>query len=86
MSQQTVRTAQAYADKKRAAMERAAAIKAERQAKERAAAGGGLGGGGAPFELMGQQGPPAEQPKPMSELDQLHALGDKKFGRGRGRR
>ena len=93
VSQQTVRSAQAYADKKRAAMERAAAIKAERQAKERAAAGGALGdalgggrGVGAPFEVMGQQGPPAEQPEPMSELDQLHALGDKKFGRGRGRR
>ena len=97
--------AQAYADKKRAAMEKAERIKAERRAKEQAAMrerpawddgssemmnavprnafgtplyppghpmgpGGGGGGGGA-------------QSAAQSELDALHAAGDRKFGRGR---
>lgn len=64
----TVRSqAQEFAEKKRMGMERAAAIREQRQ---RAAAAG-------PGGDVGRVGPP------LSELDMLHALADQKFGRGR---
>ena len=107
-------SAEAYADKKRAAMERAEQIKAERRAKEEAARGGGGGGGGGrpggrpppmerppwddampevvavPRNEFGTPlGPPGGRPgggaqqAAQDELDALHALGDKKFGKRR---
>ena len=135
-----ISAAQQYAEKKRLAMERAAAIKAERKASAGGAPpdqldqfmgdspgmGGGNGGGmsgmdggmgggmgsgrssgmgdgmaggmaggmrgmggmggmgrmGGMDEGMGMEGGMAP-PKPPSELDMLHALGDRKFGRRR---
>jgi len=105
--------AEQYADKKRAAMEKAERIKAERRAKEQAAMGGG-------DPLPGRRAAPGQRPEwddglpeevaiprnafgtplyppghpqgpkvssaahaAQDELDALHALGDKKFGRRR---
>jgi len=62
--------AHVFAEKKRIAMERAAAIRAEQQGAAAARDG--------PSRAVGGSGPP------LSELDMLHALGDQKFGRGRG--
>jgi len=89
-----------YADKKKAAMEKAAAIKAERAAAARERQiqqrGGdpGMGGmgdmGGVVGGGMGGGGfrplGGQGQAREMSELDRLHALGDAKFGRPGGRR
>ena len=76
--------AQQFAEKKRLAMERAARIKAERQAAQAATQ---------PqsdqldfFMAQGQGGMPGAPPRDApSELDQLHAMGDAKFGRPRRR-
>ena len=95
--------ASAWAEKRQAQMQRAAAIKAQRAAEARERQGGAGGNasntdwGNTEWGELG--GPPAGGAGPMgggapgggggsgemSELDQLHALGDKKFGRG-GRR
>ena len=91
--------AQAYAEKKRLAMEKAERLKAERmRAREEGWVGNGLpaeedggGGGGGMFmggiDGMGMGGGPPPMPgqsraqqAAQSELDALHALGDKKFG------
>jgi len=91
-----VSAAQQFADKKRLAMDKAARIRAERQAAERRAQGAGdMGGGGVGGGGMGMGGGVGGGlgsnslgggggggGPPMSELDMLHALGDKKYGRG----
>jgi hypothetical protein len=76
--------AQAYADKKRAAMEKAERLKAERlKAREQAWVGAGDDvpgfGDGPPM----REAPVSSAQAAQNELDALHALGDKKFGRRR---
>ena len=90
--------AQAYAEKKRVAMEKAERLRAERnRAKEEGWVGNGMPAAGEQDEAMMMMGgggmgmggfsAPSQgraQQAAQSELDALHALGDKKFGR-RGR-
>ena len=83
---------QNFADPNSAAPRRAGggrAAAAAMAAAARGMGGGGMGGGmgmggggmfGGPPGGMGGGGGPS---KPMSELDALHALGDRKFGRKR---
>jgi len=81
-------SAQAYAEKKRLAMERAAKIRAQRAAEQQQRVSSGAtafpADSGDQLDQFMASNP--AQPPPMSELDYLHKLGDQKFGRGEGRR